>query len=182
MRTVPRRCGPQACLDSSMREITVGIHGHVALVDDADYELVAPYTWTLRRDRSGNLYAYRKWWEGGRCKGQFMHCLIMGFTGVDHRDHNGLNNQRYNLRQATARQQGGNSSQRSTRQHSRFKGVTRDIKSPHKPWLAQLTVGGARVLSQRFADEESAARAYDEVALIHFGEFACVNFPTQDRR
>ena len=168
-----------------MREVQVGIHGHVALVDDADYAQVAQYRWSLFRDRDKRtrevrrLYAYRKWWEtdpdGVRlCRGQLMHVLLMGQTGVDHQDGDGLNNQRTNLRIATRSQNGGNSRQHAS-QTSRFKGVTRDRYG----WRAQLTDNRRRVLARVFRVEEEAARAYDAAAREHFGEFAHVNFPEE---
>ena len=85
--------------------------GKVALVDDADFEALSKFKWHAMR--SGKKWrAVRtvkvgsKW---GRKIG--MHVQIMGFPGVqvDHRNRNGLDNQRHNLRRATHQQQMANS-------------------------------------------------------------------------
>jgi hypothetical protein len=164
-----------------VQQVPVGIHGHVALVDDQDYELVSRYHWSLKRDRSGGTYAYRKWWELGEdgikhCRGQFMHVLITGGLGFDHADRDGLNNQRGNLRAASRQQNGGNSRKkmRAGGCHSQYKGVTRDGNK----WRAQIKRPGMR--SQyigNYGTPEEAARAYDAEALAVFGEFAAPNFP-----
>ena len=78
-----------------------------AKVDDAKYELVAQYSWHKYTQRCGPggcftcIYARRRWMEDGKRRSQAMHNLIMGCLGVDHWDHDGLNNQVENLRIAT---------------------------------------------------------------------------------
>lgn len=108
-----------------------------------------------------------------------MHRQIMGLPQsrtphVDHRDGNGLNNQRANLRIASVSQNHGNTRKpRSGR--NRFKGVTRSTHG--KPWQAQLKIAGHHYFLGRFDTEEEAARAYDVAAREHFGEFALANLP-----
>jgi len=81
---------------------TVPLHGkkaagRVARVNDEDYDLVMQYRWRVHdpdprpgRRRNGP-YAVTSVGRSGVLR---MHCLIMGVNGVDHRDHDGLNNQR----------------------------------------------------------------------------------------
>ena len=84
--------------------------GRVALVDDEDYELVNQYRWHVREDarpghRSGPYAGTCLPGPGGKFVFVFMHTLVTDFPKPDHIDGNGLNNQRSNLRPATAGQQ-----------------------------------------------------------------------------
>ena len=139
-----------------------------ALVDDADVPLVSSYRWYLLRDRH-TCYATAR--PGGVTI--YMHCLIMGQRGIDHRDHDGLNNQRSNLRPATQSQ--NNANQRSRGGASSYKGVSR--RDARSGWRAQLMTGNRFVHLGSFATEEDAARAYDAAALALWGQYARLNFP-----
>ncbi len=57
---------------------------------------------------------------------------------------------------------------------SGFKGVVFD-KKRKLPWRARLTFKGAEIHLGRFKTKEEAARAYNDAALEHFGEFAYLN-------
>lgn len=164
---------------------TVPLHGkkaagRVALVDDGDYDLVAQFRWFVtERKRSGRIhgpYAQTKAWLDGRYRTLKMHTLITGWALVDHEDHNGLNNQRYNLRPATPRgnQQNRRSNSGST---SGYKGVC--WNSGKSAWLAQIQINGRNRYLGLFSDEVEAARFYDMEARRAFGEFACLNFPEE---
>jgi hypothetical protein len=150
--------------------------GHVAFVDAADYELVSQYSWCAAK-RGTLVYAQRKWQEHGKWHHLYMHDLIMGVTGVDHRDGNGLNNQRQNLRVADQSRNSQNMHKPPARTatSSRYKGV---CWYPRKgKWRAQITTEGKRRHLGIFDSEEEAARTYDRVARAAFGEFARLNFP-----
>lgn len=83
----------QACIQKQMKEITLA-GGQKCAVDDSDYERLSAFGWY----RTSHGYAAR----GG---GFYMHHEIMGKQPpgieIDHRDGNGLNNQRDNLRICT---------------------------------------------------------------------------------
>lgn len=153
-----------------MAEVTLS-DGSVALVDDTDYALVSGRIWHPARDKN-TVYA--------RCsignKTVRMHRLIMSASGsdrVDHRDGNGLNNRRSNLRLATSQQNAANKHTR--RSVSGFKGVYRAHRTDR--WKAIITVNYRRRHIGSFSTAEQAAKAYDQVALKAFGEFADLNFP-----
>lgn len=134
-----------------------------ALVDVEDFHLIAGHRWTFN-----GRYAYAKV-EGGAL---LMHRLIIGAsTGeiVDHRDGDGLNNRRSNLRICAHKENMRNRSR--TCGSSRFKGVYRqgDI------WRAQIGVDGKRIRLGNFVSETKAAKAYDAAALVHHGDFAKTN-------
>jgi hypothetical protein len=164
---------------------TVPLHGktaagRVALVDDADYDLVMQYRWTVHEymrpgaRRLNGPYARTFWRVDGKVNCLLMHTLITGFARVDHEDHDGLNNQRHNLREATDVQNGRNK-RTKTGSSSRYKGVYRDQRRGR--WRASIKdIGKVRCLGT-FPDEVSAAQAYDAAARAAFGEFACLNFP-----
>jgi hypothetical protein len=97
---------------------------------------------------------------------------------IDHRDGNGLNNTRRNLRRATDAQNCRDSPQR--RGASQFKGVTWVARN--EKWRAVIAVCGKQTSLGYFEHEYDAARAYDAAALKHFGEFACINFPEASSR
>lgn len=79
-----------------------------------------------------------------------------------------------NLRAATWGQNSRNSlPQRNAA--SRFKGVTWHKRD--EIWFARILVEGKRLQIGTFVAEETAARAYDAAAKVHFGEFAKLNFP-----
>jgi hypothetical protein len=92
---------------------------------------------------------------------------------IDHKDHDGLNNQRSNLRRCTNAQNCAN--QRSRGGSSRFKGVSWSKK--FKVWVAMTHFDYGGQFQGHFHDEEAAARAYDAAARVRYGEFAMTNFP-----
>ena len=107
-----------------------------------------------------------------------MHRLILGEPPsdqkviVDHRDGNGLNNQRSNLRWVTKQE---NNCNRAGFGSSGFLGVS---KSRGK-WVAKIRRDGIRYHLGTFVSEIEAAKAYDAKAIQLHGEFANLNFPME---
>lgn len=144
--------------------------GLVALVDDEDYERVAAFgSWSgARYSRSGLFYASRA--SSGTTI--YMHRFILSASKgeeVDHRNHDGLDNRRSNLRLATKSQNHGNERKTDLPTTSRFKGVSASLK---KGWRAQIMVNGLNRHIGYFVSENDAAAAYAEAARAAFGEFA----------
>lgn len=169
-----------------MREIRLGIgnggpgSGHVALVDDADYELVSQYAWHVFKSRTGNVYAWHAWKDAdGEHRRLRMHHLVVGTAGIDHVDGNGLNNQRANLRPADHVQNTRNARKRPG-PSSPYKGVTWSRR--RSKWYAQIQASGRKRALGFFTDEQDAARAYDAAARELFGAFARVNFPADSEQ
>src|SRR5690348_4214699 len=91
-----------------MREIPLANGRGVGIVDDEDCELVSRYTWVAQR-KGAQTYAVHRYYEGGRRRSLRMHRLILpGVPLIDHRDGNGLNNTRANLRAADKSRNGFN--------------------------------------------------------------------------
>lgn len=90
-----------------MKEIPL-TQGKVALVDDEDFELLNQLNWYAYKNKTGNYYAVRNYSaEKGKRKIILMHREIMDAPKgiqVDHRNGDGLYNQKENLRLATHQQ------------------------------------------------------------------------------
>jgi hypothetical protein len=161
--------------------MTVPLHGkiaaqRVALVDDADYELVMQYRWHVleqkRPGRFGGPYAATNLPDYGDT--MLLHTLITGWPRVDHIDHDGLNCQRFNMRPVTGSQNQWNR-RPNARSTSAYKGVNWDALNGK--WLARICVRKHQRNLGRYVSEIDAARAYDAAAREAFGEYAFLNFP-----
>ena len=158
-------------------------HGRVTRIDDGDLELVTRYRWRVHESRVTGLswaVAYMSLcggkYGGGEGISNFpMHTLITGFALTDHRNGDGLDNQRSNLREATYAQNAWN---RRAKQGSQtgFKGVNWSGDRTRR-WQARIMKDGKRCFLGNFDTPVEAALAYDAAARALFGEFAWVNFP-----
>lgn len=146
----------------------------VALVDLPDLHFIeqSQHRWFASTTARG-IYAMR---NAGRRGGNLdrLHRLILpDVTIPDHKNRDGLDNRRSNLRPAThsenARNQIGKSST------SQFKGVSWCKQTGS--WKAQISFDKKTKNLGRFKDEIVAARAYDAAARDAFGDFALLNFP-----
>lgn len=151
-----------------MKEIKL-TQGQVALIDDEDYPLVSQYKWWAHKN-CRTYYAVRSIRKNGKPSKQTMHIFLVG-KGFDHIDHNGLNNQRNNLRPATVQQ--NNINQRSFRGSSKYKGVCwyRRLNK----WRAYIHIDNKKRHLGYFEKEEDAAKAYNRAAYATYGEFAYLN-------
>ena len=166
-----------------MKEIEL-IGGDKALVDDEDYEwLIEKYVWKLLHSRS-NRYCrsiYKNYDINTQDVSFFMHRLIMEkYYGksklkVDHKDRNGLNNQKSNLRYATNSQNSVNIAKYKKNSTSQYKGVY-FLKDSSK-WHARFSTQGIALLDKSFLFEREAAIAYDIMVTKHFPEFVVLNCP-----
>lgn len=131
-----------------------------ATVDDDDFQRVAGYArWRLHNYG----YAYCKAWIDGERKTILMHRFILGVNDrsihIDHKDHDTLNNQRYNIVTGTQTDNNKNPTPlpRSD-SSSRYKGVGKYRGG----WRAQGWKDGKTVWLGKFPTEEEAKIAYDE--------------------
>jgi hypothetical protein len=103
-----------------------------------------------------------------------MHQLVYGphTHEIDHKNGNGLDNRKANLREATRSQQTANARKTSRPKSSIYKGVCRFRGA----WVARIQPDGKCIHLGTFHDEKEAALAYDNAAREMFGEFANTNF------
>ena len=156
--------------------------GYVAIVDDEDYEMLNQWNWRVMISK-GTAYAIRHQNNGvGKYASVLMHRQIMDPSKgvmVDHRDGNGLNNQRANLRIATYHENARNRQGYRHNKSTKFKGVSWD--SARDRWAAYIRIEGKVRNLGRYLDEVKAAKKYDQVARQYFGEFARENFPESEK-
>lgn len=150
--------------------------GYFAKVDDEDFDRLSAFKWQVSRIAAGVtvLYAKRGEWINGKMVTRLMHKDITGaanYQEIDHVDLDGLNNQKSNLRFATAVQ---NCQNRKTRKHANpFKGV--HFHKRIGKYQAAITVNKSRKHLGYFEKAEDGAIAYDCAAIKYFGEFSRTN-------
>ena len=160
-----------------MKEIKL-TQGKVAIVDDEDFEYLDQWKWYAKKNpRSDTYYAARSisfYVDGKRKQGtKYMHKEILDAPRgmeVDHENHNGLDNQKSNIRICTQSQ--------NQRNRLKYKNNTRGYKgvsSLRKYIVAQIFVDGKNKWLGYFKTPELAAKAYNKAAIKYFGEFAQLN-------
>jgi hypothetical protein len=141
-----------------------------AMVDDEDFDRLNQWEWFAMKGVY-TLYARRK--SSPRV---LMHCMLLDAPpGMerDHRDGNGLNNQKSNLRKCTRSQNQCNARKHRNGRTSVFAGVSFDKGS--SLYRARITIEKEVIYVGRFKTQEEAARARDLAAKRHHGKFARLN-------
>jgi hypothetical protein len=158
-----------------MKEVALS-QGKVALVDNQDYVLLMNGPkWHAKKDRY-TFYAERVLYKpNGTKTTETMHRFIMGLIQgdpkTDHKDGNGLNNQRHNLRIATTAQNNQNTKLRKDNK-SGVRGV-----SWHKgigKWHAQISLDGNIKSLGYFSYLKAAQQARAQAEIMYHGEFSAL--------
>lgn len=150
-----------------MKEIQL-TQGKVAIVDDEDYDWLSQWKWHYQNTG----YAGRWSFEGGVRKLVFMHRAIINTPDgmiSDHKNRNGLDNRRSNLRICTSSQNGMNK-RASNNSISGIKGVYWD--KDRNQWRVTIMKDYKRCYIGRYDKIEDASAAYKDAAKKLFGEFA----------
>jgi hypothetical protein len=154
--------------------------GMEAIVDIADYDRLSMWRWGAER-AANTYYASRNVRHDGVQSKRRMQHDVLGTVGagvlLDHKNRNGLDNRRTNLRSATVSQ---NLYNRILCRNNKcgLKGVY--LSKRHNRWAAEIRVDKRKICLGLFMTKEEAAHAYDAAAVIHHGEFAVVNFTKSD--
>jgi hypothetical protein len=151
--------------------------GQAAIVDDEFYESVCRHKWCVAKRGTMTYAVSRIKSDDGSSRVVYMHRFVMQLYGelhgrIDHRDRNGLNNQRSNMRSATAVQNGQNRGAAKRSKHG-LKGI--HYRPDCNKWRALIKADGRPIHLGYFATRELAAAAYDAAATKYFGEFANLN-------
>ena len=159
-------------LDQSYRLIPL-TQGKSCIVDAEDFKWLSAYNWCASKGNNGRFYAVRKCKKKTTC----MHRQILGCKPdeqADHRNNDGLDNRRINLRKCTHAENERNRG-KTQRNSSGFKGV--HWFRPTRQWRAAIQSDGKMQHIGLFKKVEDAARAYDKKARELHGSFAHTNFP-----
>lgn len=158
-----------------MKFIPLG-RGFFAKVDDADFERVNQFKWHSRGYKNKGTkirYAVRSVWNGKTFDKIYLHHFIFGDKlKRDHRNGDGLDNQRENLRLCN---NSDNSRNRSMARNntSGLKGVS--WHNHTGKWRASLSINDRHVSLGVYDDKIHAAKVYDGISVLIFGEFAKTN-------
>lgn len=149
------------------------VNGADYMIDAEDLHLVDGRRVFAKRLTPGSSTRYA--FIPGNSRWTRLHVLIMqppAGMDVDHRNGNGLDNRRANLRVTTHALNCANSRKRTTNT-SGFKGVSFDRRRGN--WRAYIVKDYKQRGLGRFSTPEAAAAAYDAAAVALFGEFARTN-------
>ena len=146
----------------------------VTVINFTDYPLVKYHRWWT--SNIGDKFYACAYIDGRQVS---MHQWIMGRAEgceIDHKDNDGLNNRRSNLRVCTH-----SNNMRSRQKNKEGVGYTSKYKgvSWHKEarkWRAKIVVDDKYIHLGFYRYEIVAATAYDIAAKEYFGEFAMLNF------
>jgi hypothetical protein len=139
-------------------------------IDEDDRWILQAYTWTITQcgDKRYVRLTINK-------KKTYLHRFLMRATIgqlVDHRDMDGLNNRRFNIRVCTKSQNMMNRG-RQINNTSGYKGVTRYKSSTR--WRAYIKIDNKVVQLGTFETKEQASQAYNDAAILLHRDFARVN-------
>ncbi|MBE9594389.1 MAG: HNH endonuclease [Proteobacteria bacterium] len=144
-----------------MKEIPL-TQNQVTLVDDKNFEFLNQWKWFANKN-CNTFYAARALSIiNGKRRIIKMHHEIIGYPPkgfeVDHKNGQGLDNQRHNLRFVTKRQNHQN--RRNQKSSSKYPGVSWDKEK--RKWEADITINGKFKFLGYFIDEFEAFDVYKQ--------------------
>jgi len=154
-------------------------NGGVTYVSPEDFEFVSQFSW--HREKNKHTYYARASIGGKQIR---LHRLIAHAEPgqmVDHKDGDGLNNTRENIRVVTHTQNNWNR-RKFGETASRYLGVVPNYGgSKDRPWLVRFFHEGKAIRCGTYATEIEAAEAYNKLIVTYRGEYARLNEITEDK-
>jgi hypothetical protein len=143
-----------------------------AIVDDADYETLSQFKWSVFHSGGANRKYYAQRSPHPKHQTILMHRMLMDYPGgmeIDHINGNGLDNRKCNLRICSKSQNMANRG-KTKRNQSGAKGIIWD--KANQRWMARIAIQRKTYFLGRFERIEDARSAYARAAQKYFGEFA----------
>jgi hypothetical protein len=137
------------------------INNQPVFIDDEDYDLIKDYTWHLIK--SNNTFYAQAYIKGSKTGGKtakyvYLHRLVFHAPDgieIDHKNHNGLDCRKSNLRLIS---RAGNSRNRLMRNKTGFKGV----RSKGNRFESKITIEGKCIYLGSYKTPEQAGQAYQK--------------------
>ena len=147
------------------------------IIDTEDYDKIKKYRWWIsKKKKDHTFYVMAHIYYGKERLKKKLHRIILNIDDskilVDHKNFDGLDNRKNNLRSCTYQENAMNRQIIKT-YSSKYKGVCLD--KAYKKWVANIKFNDKTIYLGRFNDEEQAAKAYNEKAKELFGKFSCLN-------
>ena len=165
-----------------MRTIELRYNGKVyrTMVDDEDYDYLIQWKWQYnengyvrREKRIGQRRLNKRLYTHMHKEVYIRHCgELLDNEQVDHIDCNKLNNTSENLRKCLfAENQRNKKKNVSIGSTSKYKGVSKYLNK----WRATINLNNKQIHLGVFANEEDAAKVYNEASKIYHKEFGKIN-------
>ena len=154
------------------------------IIDKEDLEKINWIRWHVRYAPDGdNYYAtackYLGTFDGkAKYRNIHIHSIIMDVLGkenvrVDHKNHDGLDNRKENLRITNVVKNGMNRKGKNTNNSSGYRNVSWDKK--RNKWVVQLQVNGKNTILGTFKDVHEAGRFAEEMREKYYGKYKGVS-------
>lgn len=150
--------------------------GSFVWVDNDDFDFLNQWEWRASYPRGGHVYAIRSEYKTGKHVVISMHRVITNCPDgmvVDHKDRNGLNNRKTNLRICTRSQNACNRRKNIKTSTTKYLGIYYNSKI--RKWCAAVGSQGKVHNLGKFKTQKEAAKCYNEGAIKFHGEFARLN-------
>ena len=141
------------------------------IIDTDDYDKIKNYKWgiDIHWEKTNLMYVRRVDKNNNKI---YIHNVIMNDKSIDHKDNDGLNNKKSNLRKCTNSENVINRKIQSNNT-SGYKGVSL-IKKSNK-WNAYIKTKNKRIHLGNYESKIDAAKAYNQASIKYHGEFAQLN-------
>lgn len=141
----------------------------IVVIDTEDVEKIKDYKWNIAYTPKGNLHAVRSS-PKFKQKMIYLHKLITGNKFTDHIDGNILNNKKSNISDSDFL-----SNNKNMKMHKDNRSGYKGVDKINGKYRSRITVNGKTITIGKFGTKEEAAKAYNEYAIKHHGEFARLN-------